>query len=156
MVWLRQFHMRTLKANEAMELRAADLRRMLTYAIPTVLLKELDIMLKYQFLKAIPSTLAQQLESSSHLLSCEQLVCKARLKSLNTPKEDVRQISPSHQQPAVSPQSIEALQQQVRELQVDIQHVRYQRQHQPPPSPQNRHLMSKEPITCFKCHRQGH
>ncbi len=73
---------------------------MLAYAIPDTPLNDLDILLKCQFLKALPKEVAKQLESQSHAITMDQLVCKARQKVL-TGKEElpIRAVSTTDKEP---------------------------------------------------------
>jgi hypothetical protein len=135
-----------MKANEPLEALAADLRRMLAFAIPDTPLKDLELFLKFQFLKALPESLARQLESHAHSTSFDQLVCRARLKTLsvdNRPEAVVRKIAP-----AVECGVLDELQSQMRDLQLSVQRIgsdqRWQKREQP------------RIIKCFKCQRPGH
>ena len=143
LVWLRQFLSRTLKANEPLESLAADLRRMLSFAIPEVPLKQLDLMLKYQLLQALPRDLSQHLETHAHSLNIDQLVCKARLKTLAARKEElpIRHIT----SPADKGDTEVELRHQVEELKLEVQRIVYDRG--------NRH---RNQTSCYQCGKPGH
>ena len=138
MAWLRRFYDRKLRAIEPLETLAADLKRMLRFALPEKPLHEVDIILKFQFIQALPTHLVRRLDTHSHNLTFDQLVAKARLFQLDeneAPKHEVRNVSTRE------PEEYEQMKAKIEDLQLEIQQINRQ---------------SRQRLQCSNCGRSGH
>jgi len=138
MSWLRRFYDRKLRAAEPLETLAADLKRMLRFALPEKPLRDVDIILKFQFLQALPTALVRRLDTHSHTLTFDQLVAKARLFQLDendTAKREVHNISTR------KPDEYEEISAQIQNLQLEVQQIRNQ---------------NRPRLQCSSCGRGGH
>jgi hypothetical protein len=157
MVWMKEFHKRVARPNESLEALAADLKRMLRYALPDATLGQLDVLLKFQFLRALPQDLSRGLEERAHAWTIDQLVSKARLRSLgphaspsNAPICGV--VVPLRQtQAQQETRTMDDLQQQVEDLRAEVQRI-----HHNPKLTASSFTGRNESSRCYTCGRTGH
>ena len=83
-MWMKRFYDPKANPGEPLEVLAADLKRLLTFALPRVEATCLDVVLKTQLMKALPEKLVVNLQASALVMNFDDLLRKARLITIET------------------------------------------------------------------------
>jgi hypothetical protein len=142
LIWLKKFHERVARPHEPLESLAEELKTSLTFALPEIPLAQLDLLLKFQLMRSLPTPLVEKLELHQQTMTFNQMVNKARLLALESKSTPVSYITaaPTHMTSKSAEDLVERenLKERVAVLEAEIQRVQIQ------------------PIKCFKCGRHGH
>jgi hypothetical protein len=143
LIWLKKFHERIARPMEPLEVVAEDLKRHLTFAMPSIPINQLDLLLKFQLLRSLPANLVEKLEIHQHIMTFDQLVAKARLAITETGSTPAVSLIGKniHQSNLMETKADTVLDERLAVLEAEIQRI---------------HLKQRSNGPCFNCGRVGH